>query len=101
MKLKKAILTTAVAIGVVMAPITAMAAHTHNWGADHFYEIVVEMPGPYDSWDKCVTNHVYNYHQCLTCGYTEPFEVEAVQLKHNFSGGICLNCGKGYAREAN
>lgn len=99
MKLKKILLTFAIAVGVVSAPITALAAHTHNWGADQYYGFTTEMPSPFDDWDKCVTNHAYNYHQCLTCGQTEIFEVATVQLKHNFSGGICLNCGKGYAKQ--
>lgn len=101
MKLKKALLTFAIAIGVVSAPITALAAHTHNWGADHYYKLVTEKPSPYDDWSKCITNHSYNYHDCLTCGEREVFEVATVEFKHNFVNGICTNgCGKGYARQA-
>lgn len=98
MQFKKSILSLMVVAGIVAAPMTAFAAHTHNWGTDMFYGYEDEQPSSI-GWD-CVTRHVYNYHQCLTCGAVEVFETETYEMEHSFSNGICVYCGKGYARDA-
>ena len=66
MNLRKSILALSVVAGIVAAPMTVFAAHTHSWGSPQYYGYEDEMPGIYDDWDKCATRHVYNYKQCLT-----------------------------------
>lgn len=66
--LRKSILALSVVAGIVAAPMTVFAAHTHSWGSPQYYGYEDEMPGIYDDWDKCATRHVYNYKQCLICG---------------------------------
>lgn len=68
MNLRKSILALSVVAGIVAAPMTVFAAHTHSWGSPQYYGYEDEMPGIYDDWDKCATRHVYNYKQCLICG---------------------------------
>lgn len=65
MNLRKSILALSVVAGIVAAPMTVFAAHTHSWGSPQYYGYEDEMPGIYDDWDKCATRHVYNYKQCL------------------------------------
>lgn len=59
--LRKSILALSVVAGIVAAPMTVFAAHTHSWGSPQYYGYEDEMPGIYDDWDKCATRHVYNY----------------------------------------
>lgn len=63
MNLRKSILALSVVAGIVAAPMTVFAAHTHSWGSPQYYGYGYEdeMPGIYDDWDKCATRHVYNY----------------------------------------
>lgn len=96
MGLKRMILTFMIGVGVVLAPINVFAAtHTHIWGTPQYYGFSDEMPDIYDNWDKCVTRHVYNRKQCLTCGEYSIYEVNTIEMKHDFSRGTCI-CGKGY-----
>ena len=76
MNLRKSILALSVVAGIVAAPMTVFAAHTHSWGSPQYYGYEDEMPGIYDDWDKCATRHVYNYKQCLICGEVSIYEVE-------------------------
>ena len=59
MNLRKSILALSVVAGIVAAPMTVFAAHTHSWGSPQYYGYEDEMPGIYDDWDKCATRHVY------------------------------------------
>lgn len=97
----KIVLTLSLVVGIVAAPMTVFAAHTHNWDSPRYYGYEDEMPGIYDDWEKCATRHVYNYRQCLTCGATTIYETETIQMTHNWVNGKCTNCNKGYARDAN
>ena len=58
MNLRKSILALSVVAGIVAAPMTVFAAHTHSWGSPQYYGYEDEMPGIYDDWDKCATRHV-------------------------------------------
>lgn len=53
MNLRKSILALSVVAGIVAAPMTVFAAHTHSWGSPQYYGYEDEMPGIYDDWDKC------------------------------------------------
>lgn len=52
MNLRKSILALSVVAGIVAAPMTVFAAHTHSWGSPQYYGYEDEMPGIYDDWDK-------------------------------------------------
>lgn len=75
MNLRKSILALSVVAGIVAAPMTVFAAHTHSWGSPQYYGYEDEMPGIYDDWDKCATRHVYNYKQCLTESSKSPASI--------------------------
>lgn len=38
MNLRKSILALSVVAGIVAAPMTVFAAHTHSWGSPQYYE---------------------------------------------------------------
>lgn len=99
--LRKSILALSVVAGIVAAPMTVFAAHTHSWGSPQYYGYEDEMPGIYDDWDKCATRHVYNYKQCLICGEVSIYEVETIEMSHKWVNGACVYCNKGYAKEIN
>ncbi|MFR8706264.1 MAG: desmoglein-4 [Subdoligranulum sp.] len=101
MNLRKSILALSVVAGIVAAPMTVFAAHTHSWGSPQYYGYEDEMPGIYDDWDKCATRHVYNYKQCLICGEVSIYEVETIEMSHKWVNGACVYCNKGYAKEIN
>ena len=48
MNLRKSILALSVVAGIVAAPMTVFAAHTHSWGSPQYYGYEDEMPGIYD-----------------------------------------------------
>lgn len=50
MNLRKSILALSVVAGIVAAPMTVFAAHTHSWGSPQYYGYEDEMPGIYDDW---------------------------------------------------
>ena len=52
MNLRKSILALSVVAGIVAAPMTVFAAHTHSWGSPQYYGYEDEMPGIYDDWDR-------------------------------------------------
>lgn len=54
MNLRKSILALSVVAGIVAAPMTVFAAHTHSWGSPQYYGYEDEMPGIYDDWDTCI-----------------------------------------------
>lgn len=99
MNLRKSILALSVVAGIVAAPMTVFAAHTHSWGSPQYYGYEDEMPGIYDDWDKCATRHVYNYKQCLICGEVSIYEVETIEMSHKWVNGACVYCNKGYAKD--
>ena len=101
MNLRKSTLALSVVAGIVAAPMTVFAAHTHSWGSPQYYGYEDEMPGIYDDWDKCATRHVYNYKQCLICGEVSIYEVETIEMSHKWVNGACVYCNKGYAKEIN
>lgn len=101
MNLRKSILALSVVAGIVAAPMTVFAAHTHSWGSPQYYGYEDEMPGIYDDWDKCATRHVYNYKQCLICGEVSIYEVETIEMSHKWVNGACVYCNQGYAKEIN
>ena len=101
MNLRKSILALSVVAGIVAAPMTVFAAHTHSWGSPQYYGYEDEMPGIYDDWDKCATRHVYNYKQCLICGEVSIYEVETIEMSHKWVNRACVYCNKGYAKEIN
>lgn len=84
MRLKRTVLALSIVAGLVSAPITAFAAHTHSWGSPQYYGYTDELPDIYDDWDKCVTRHVYNYKQCLTCGEYSVYEVDTIEMEQWF-----------------
>lgn len=45
MNLRKSILALSVVAGIVAAPMTVFAAHTHSWGSPQYYGYEDEMPG--------------------------------------------------------
>lgn len=90
MNLRKSILALSVVAGIVAAPMTVFAAHTHSWGSPQYYGYEDEMPGIYDDWDKCATRHVYNYKQCLICGEVSIYEVETIEMSHKWVNGACI-----------
>ncbi len=47
MNLRKSILALSVVAGIVAAPMTVFAAHTHSWGSPQYYGYEDEMPGIY------------------------------------------------------
>lgn len=47
MNLRKSILALSVVAGIVAAPMTVFAAHTHSWGSPQYYGYEDEMPGMY------------------------------------------------------
>ena len=96
MRIKKAIISFLVVISVLASPLTAFAAHTHTWGPDLYYGYDDEMPLPWEG--KCVTRHIYNYHSCLTCGYTVLWISNSYEMEHHFVNNKCTLCGLGYAR---
>lgn len=49
MNLRKSILALSVVAGIVAAPMTVFAAHTHSWGSPQYYGYEDEMPGIYDT----------------------------------------------------
>ena len=67
MNLRKSILALSVVAGIVAAPMTVFAAHTHSWGSPQYYGYEDEMPGIYDDWDKCANG------ACVYCnkGYAK------------------------------
>lgn len=99
MKLRHALLAFSLVVGMMAKPMTAFAAHTHNWSSPAFYDYEDEMPDAFDDWEKCVTRHVYNYHQCLTCGTVEVYKTETIEMSHNWVNGACTYCNKGYAKK--
>ena len=101
MNLRKSILALSVVAGIVAAPMTVFAAHTHSWGSPQYYGYEDEMPGIYDDWDKCATRHVYNYKQCLICGEVSIYVVETIEMSLIWVNGACVYCNKGYAIEIN
>lgn len=44
MNLRKSILALSVVAGIVAAPMTVFAAHTHSWGSPQYYGYEDEMP---------------------------------------------------------
>lgn len=64
MNLRKSILALSVVAGIVAAPMTVFAAHTHSWGSPQYYGYEDEMPGIYDDWKNVrhvmyiITNNV-------------------------------------------
>lgn len=64
MNLRKSILALSVVAGIVAAPMTVLAAHTHSWGSPQYYGYEDEMPGIYDDWENVrhvmyiITNNV-------------------------------------------
>ena len=50
MNLRKSILALSVVAGIVAAPMTVFAAHTHSWGSPQYDGYEDEMPGIYDDW---------------------------------------------------
>lgn len=96
MKMKKMLVTLGITMSVITTPLTVFAAHTHTWGATAYYGYEDEKPLPWEN--KCVTRHVYNYHQCLSCGYAEAWEAYTYEMEHYMVNGICKYCGMGYAR---
>ena len=56
MNLRKSILALSVVAGIVAAPMTVFAAHTHSWGSPQYYGYEDEMPGIYD--DRINVRHV-------------------------------------------
>lgn len=40
MNLRKSILALSVVAGIVAAPMTVFAAHTHSWGSPQYYSII-------------------------------------------------------------
>lgn len=89
MNLRKSILALSVVAGIVAAPMTVFAAHTHSWGSPQYYGYEDEMPG------------IYNYKQCLICGEVSIYEVETIEMSHKWVNGACVYCNKGYAKEIN
>lgn len=45
MNLRKSILALSVVAGIVAAPMTVFAVHTHSWGSPQYYGYEDEMPG--------------------------------------------------------
>ncbi|MEQ2499168.1 hypothetical protein ACP5WL_15570 [Enterocloster bolteae] len=45
MNLRKSILALSVVAGIVAAPMTVFAAHTHSWGSPQYYGYEDEMTG--------------------------------------------------------
>lgn len=86
MNLRKSILALSVVAGIVAAPMTVFAAHTHSWGSPQYYGYEDEMPGIYDDWDK--------YEVSI-------YEVETIEMSHKWVNGACVYCNKGYAKEIN
>jgi len=95
-KLKRFVAILLVASAVVVTPLTALAAHSHSWGPTMYYGNRDEMPAPWEN--RCVIRHIYNYHTCLTCGETAVWESNSYEMEHKFVNGICVYCGRGYAR---
>ena len=52
MNLRKSILALSVVAGIVAAPMTVFAAHTHSWGSPQYYGYEDEMPGIYDDYNQ-------------------------------------------------
>lgn len=96
MKLKRTIATFIVACSVIAAPITAYAAHSHNWGSSSVYGYTDEKPLPWEN--KCVTRHVFYYHECLSCGESEVWEDHTIEMDHKMVNNKCIYCGMGYAK---
>lgn len=96
MKLKRTIATLLMACSIIATPLTAYAAHSHSWGATMVYRTVDVQPLPWEG--KCVTRHVYHYHDCLTCGEREIWEGNVIEMEHKMVNDRCVYCGMGYAR---
>ena len=58
MNLRKSILALSVVAGIVAAPMTVFAAHTHSWGSPQYYGYEDEMPGIYDEMTGINVRHV-------------------------------------------
>ena len=78
MNLRKSILALSVVAGIVAAPMTVFAAHTHSWGSPQYYGYEDEMPGE-----------------------VSIYEVETIEMSHKWVNGACVYCNKGYAKEIN
>lgn len=96
MKLKRTIATLLVACSVLATPLTAFAAHSHSWGPTMLLGYYDEQPLPWEY--KCVTRHVYNYHECLTCAEVEAWESNTIEMEHNIVNYSCIYCGLTYVR---
>ncbi|MDO5337698.1 MAG: desmoglein-4 [Eubacteriales bacterium] len=97
-KFKQSFAILATISTVIATPLTAMAAHTHSWGPDMYYGSEIEKPALWE--DTCATRHIYNYHTCLTCGFSEIWESNSYVLQHSFVNNSCIYCGLTYLREA-
>lgn len=53
MNLRKSILALSVVAGIVAAPMTVFAAHTHSWGSPQYYGYGV-LPSTMDMKMKCL-----------------------------------------------